>query len=200
MPGILGRIFALLLALIMVCAASDMALAVAPPGASDRAAAAPTPENPGYLAAQPEDEPPAFNPAGLILRMLAGLGLVLFLLYLVTRYITQRLGLPRGAGRHLAVLDTLPLGPGKGILVVRAGKRQFLVGVSGDRITLLGELNEGDLASGQEVVDFQAALSQAAQKGLRLMPENLWREAAAALRQQVKRLHGGRQDSGGESL
>ncbi|MDK2784226.1 MAG: flagellar protein FliO/FliZ [Bacillota bacterium] len=200
MPGTLGRTLALILVLTMIWASGNVALAVSPPAASDKAAAAPTPDNPGYLAAQPEDGPPAFNPTVLVLRMLAGLVLVLLLLYLATRFITQRLGLPRGAGRHLAVLDTLPLGPGKGILLVRAGKRQLLIGVSGDRIALLGELNEGDLASSQEVVDFQAALSQAAQKGLRLMPESLWREAAAAIRQQVGRLHGHRQDSGGESL
>lgn len=200
MPATLGRTFALILALTVLCTAGGVVVAAPLPGASAGTAAAPTPENQPYPAAQAEDKPPAFNPVALVLRMLAGLGLVLFLLYLVTRYITQRLGLPRGAGRHLAVLDTLPLGPGKGILLLRAGKRQLLLGVSGDRITVLGELSEGDLASGTEAAEFQAALSQAAKKGVRLLPENLWREAAAAIRQQVERLHERWPDSRRESL
>ncbi|MDK2881727.1 MAG: flagellar protein FliO/FliZ [Bacillota bacterium] len=199
MPCMLGRAFALTLALAIICATGEVVLASPLPGAVIETAA-PTSPTPGYPAAQPGDQPAAFNPAALILRMLAGLGLVLFLLYLVTRYLSQRLGLPRGAGRYLAVLDTLPLGPGKGILLVRAGKRQFLLGVSGERITVLGELNEGDVSFGPEVAGFQEALSRAAQKGVRFMPEGLWREAAAALRRQVNRLHERRQDSEEDNL
>jgi len=160
---------------------------------------APAPEPPGQAGAPYAEEKPApvgtetaaggggFNPTLLVLRMLLGLGLVLVLLFVAGRLITRRLGLPRGAGRHLAVLDTLPLGPGKGILLVRAGKRRLIIGVTGEKISFLREVRAEDLAEDEGTTDFRFALSGAVERE-RPAGLNLWQEAAAAIRQQVERL------------
>ncbi|OGS69688.1 MAG: hypothetical protein A2Y96_01750 [Firmicutes bacterium RBG_13_65_8] len=48
---------------------------------------------------------------------------------------------PHGRGRHLEVLDSLPLGVQRGLFLVRAGGRLLVVGVARDSVALLSEID-----------------------------------------------------------
>lgn len=125
-----------------------------------------------------------FNPGRLLLKMLLGLVTVLGLLFLVGKVLSGRLGLPPGNARYLAVLDTLPLGTGKGLIVVQAGNKHYLLGVSGERISLLKELESADLVvSSLETPGFATVLSQTQKTN-----QNNWQQAADLIRRQVMSL------------
>ncbi|HHV08551.1 MAG TPA: flagellar biosynthetic protein FliO [Firmicutes bacterium] len=135
-----------------------------------------------------------FNPGRLLLKMVLGLVAVLGLLFLVGKIVAGRLGLPPGSAHYLAVLDTLPLGAGKGLLIVQAGKKQYLLGVGGDRITMLTELESADLtALSPESPEFAKVLAQT-----QTTKSNYWQQATDLIRHQVMRLRGDEHKGEGE--
>ena len=93
----------------------------------------------------PDIESSELNPRRLLVIMLAGLVFTLFLLVLVGRLLARRLGLPSKAGGCLALIDTLSLGPGKGIMVIAVEQKRYLIGVAAERINLLAELTDQEL-------------------------------------------------------
>lgn len=190
-----ARLVALAVLLFVLVAGAAESWARTPAVSPGQGEGSGVPEDAGYLDYQLPAAASGFNPTTAVLRLLLGLALVLVLLFVSGRFLGQRLGLPRGTGRHLAVLDLLPLGPGKGIFLVRVGKRQLVIGVSGDRITVLRELEEGDLTAEPLPLEasFPATLNGAVQKNSWPQPSNLWQEAANAIRREVERLRGGRQ-------
>jgi flagellar biogenesis protein FliO len=135
-----------------------------------------------------------FSPGRLLLKMLLGLAAVLVLLFLIGKMVAGRFGLPPGTARYLAVLDTLSLGPGKGLMIVKAGQKYYLLGMGGERISLLTELTIDDLASSLgEASDFAAVLNHA-----KLVKPGNWQQTVDAIRRQVWHLHRGKHDESNE--
>lgn len=128
-----------------------------------------------------------FNPGRLLVKMLFGLVAVLTLVFLVGKILSNHLGLPTGSAHYLAVLDTLPLGTGKGLVIVQAGKKHYLLGVGGERINMLTELDAKDLVDPSlGTTDFATYLNQT-QK----MNRSSWQQTADLIRHQVMRLRRG---------
>lgn len=88
-------------------------------------------------------EPVAYG--GALLRMLAALVVVCVLAYVLLRYGLRRLVAPAGRSQHLRVLERCPLATGKALWIVAVGPRTFLVGSAEQGLSLLAELQEGDL-------------------------------------------------------
>lgn len=88
-------------------------------------------------------EPVAYG--GALLRMLAALVVVCVLAYVLLRYGLRRLVAPAGRSQHLRVLERCPLSTGKALWIVAVGRRTFLVGSAEQGLSLLAELQEGDL-------------------------------------------------------
>jgi len=78
-----------------------------------------------------------------LLESLAAIAVVLAAAYLLFRYANQwPLGLPKGKGRHVELLERLPLGPKQSLAVVRFGNKVLLLGLSDGGIHLLQETGE----------------------------------------------------------
>lgn len=72
--------------------------------------------------------------------------LVLVLCYMTTRRIGR--SIQSGArAKYMTVIDRLPIGTDRYLMVVKTGKRCFLLGVSPGQITRLAELEEEELVS-----------------------------------------------------
>jgi flagellar protein FliO/FliZ len=126
--------------------ASAAPAAAAPSGAA--AAPPPAPVQalvPAPQAAAPASRPvegPSFAPMGLALLLVLGL-------MAGTVWVLRRSGLaPQGgANRLLRVVSQLSVGPRDRVLVVEAGERWLLLGVSAAGITRLGTLPKGEAAA-----------------------------------------------------
>jgi flagellar biogenesis protein FliO len=68
------------------------------------------------------------------------LGVVFALLGLLAWWSRRR----AAAERHLQVLETAALGQGRAVAVVRAGGKRLLIGVAGQSIATLAELDPAD--------------------------------------------------------
>ena len=93
------------------------------------------------------------------------LALALLACYLVTRWTGLGLGSRLGAGgRHVRVLERVPVGRDQALVVVRAANRFFLLGSSPSGFSLLAELTEEELSAPSsdgvppEPPDFRALL------------------------------------------
>ena len=75
--------------------------------------------------------------------MLIAIVVVIGLAYWFTRYVVGNrlfLGMNSTGNRQLQVLDQLPVGKEQRLVVVRAGERYLLLGVTGQNISVLAEL------------------------------------------------------------
>ncbi|MGI9951205.1 flagellar biosynthetic protein FliO [Moorellaceae bacterium AZ2] len=100
-----------------------------------------------------------------LLRLFLFLPLVLVLAYVTVRYGLGRANSLMAAAGHLKVVARLPVGPKAALLVVRCGRRYFLIGVGEGPPALLAELpdyGEGE-AEEQEVISLP--LSSIEEKG-----------------------------------
>ena len=61
----------------------------------------------------------------------------------------RRWGRAPSAGVHMSVIETLPLGQGRGVSLVRAGKKVFLVGVTNQGISLVSEMGDHELGGAE---------------------------------------------------
>jgi flagellar biogenesis protein FliO len=128
-----------------------------------------------------------FSPGRILLRMIVGLVATLALLVIIGKVVAGRLGLPTKAAGYLVVVDTLSLGPSKGLMIIKAGKKYYLLGVGGERLDLLTELSIDDLTvSLVDSPNFTDVLDHA--KPIRL---SHWQQTADALRRQMWQLRRG---------
>lgn len=72
--------------------------------------------------------------------------IILYLAYVVTKYIGSGVVAKARSG-CMQVRDQITLGKDRSAAIVQIGERYFFIGISGGQISLLSELEEGDLAS-----------------------------------------------------
>lgn len=73
---------------------------------------------------------------------------ILYLTYICTKYIGNKMGTGRYAGgtsRYLSMVDRMFLGQESSVALVRVSDRIFLVGITNDNINLLTEIREEEL-------------------------------------------------------
>lgn len=76
--------------------------------------------------------------------MLAAVGLILYLSYVVTRKLGGS-SMTGGMSKNMRVVDRMFMGRDKSIIVVRVGQKDYLLGVAQNSITLLTELEEDQI-------------------------------------------------------
>ena len=79
--------------------------------------------------------------AGNFVSVLASLAGVLALILLVGWVMQRMQRVRRGGSATLEVVDVLPVGPKEKIVLIRAGRKQLLLGMAPGRISSLGELD-----------------------------------------------------------
>jgi flagellar protein FliO/FliZ len=80
-----------------------------------------------------------------LLKTAVMLGIVLALVWWSIRFVGGRTGL-HGRGRLLRVIEAVPLGKDRSILLVQTGGRIYLVGATGEQICLLDQIEDPALA------------------------------------------------------
>lgn len=70
--------------------------------------------------------------------------LILYLAYVATKYIGKGMGLKTRSG-CMQIRDQLVLGKDRSAAIVQIGTRIFLIGIGGEQISFLTELDEEDL-------------------------------------------------------
>lgn len=75
--------------------------------------------------------------------------LILYLAFVVTKYIGTGAGL-KSRSKCMQVKDQIMLGRDRTAAVVQIGTRFFLLGITGNQISLISELEEGDLIPVQD--------------------------------------------------
>ena len=74
---------------------------------------------------------------------------VLIAAYLTTKFISGR-AQKTHKGRFINFLDRLPMGKDKNIILIEVGGHNFLVGVTNQSISVLGQVDGGELKNAQE--------------------------------------------------
>jgi flagellar protein FliO/FliZ len=101
---------------------------------------------------------PSFAP------LLAVLVLVLALIP-VAVWLLKRIGPAAATGAAgMRIVATLPLGPRERVIIVEAGERWWLLGVSAAGIQRIGTLPRGDLPAAATPAGFAALMAQARQR------------------------------------
>lgn len=85
---------------------------------------------------------------------LAVVVLILYLAYVVTKYIGRGVGAGARSG-CMRVRDQIPLGRDRAAAIVQIGTRFFLVGITGSQISMLAELEEDELIPFQDTNTIQ---------------------------------------------
>lgn len=79
----------------------------------------------------------------ILLRVLVMTAVVAGLAYVTSRYLRQRwLGL--GQGRHLEIIDAIPVGNRQHMALVRVGRRVICVGITQESVNKLLVFDESD--------------------------------------------------------
>lgn len=71
---------------------------------------------------------------------------ILYLAYIVTKYVGKGSGFRRYAGnsRHITMIDQIVLGQGMSVAIIKVADQIFMLGVTTNQITLLAEFMDGD--------------------------------------------------------
>ncbi|NLK09124.1 MAG: flagellar biosynthetic protein FliO [Firmicutes bacterium] len=75
-------------------------------------------------------------------RVLMALVVIVPMVYYVLRYFGQRLSVNRSLHGSLTLLDVLPLGGGKQLLLVKVGRQILLLGSGKDHVSFISEVND----------------------------------------------------------
>ena len=108
-----------------------------------------------------------------LIGMLFIFALVLFLAYITTRFIGKHSGF-RSAGENIKILERVSLGQDKSLAVVSLGKKGFLLGITNQTITNLGE---ADLS----IYDSENPVGTDGFDGLKKRPASLFSETLEKL-------------------
>lgn len=105
---------------------------------------------------------------GVVFGVILGIAVILYLAYISTKLLGKRYSLKSVGGRKIKIIDSVSVGQGKIILIVKAGKKTFLVGAASESINLIGELDSEDFIeeeiSQETGMDFKTALKTVLEK------------------------------------
>ncbi len=88
-----------------------------------------------------------------VFRMLAGLGIVLGILFLLYAVVRRGFGpIPGARDSQLKIVEMRHLGPRKSLCLVEVRGKEFLLGVASERIDLLCRLEPGERTSFDETL------------------------------------------------
>lgn len=73
-------------------------------------------------------------------------GIVIALAFYTTKFVAKKAS-PRGRTRNMKMLETMPLGPDKSLLLVKVGARNFLFTNMQKNISCVAEISNDDLIS-----------------------------------------------------
>lgn len=113
------------------------------------------------------------SPASVVLSLIGGLvlfALVLLLAWLCTRWLGGHYRARSTPGGSIRVLERAAIGPDRALMVVRAGRRVWLLGVTPQSVTPIGELSPEDYPEEEApdapagAMDFTRALQDAVGK------------------------------------
>lgn len=101
---------------------------------------------------------------GIILGTLLGIAVILYLAYISTKLLGRKISVRGSSGRKLKILDSVSVGQGKSLIIVKAGEKTFLVGAASESINLIGELDSGEFAEDETPpetgMDFKTAFKK----------------------------------------
>lgn len=97
-----------------------------------------------------------------LLLMLLAVGGILYLSYIVSRKVGSGT-LSSGMTGNIRVLDRAFVGRDKSVVIVRVGKKDYLLGVSQQNVCLLQELEEGQVTPNERMAEPQNPLEQVPQ-------------------------------------
>ncbi|MCM1226939.1 MAG: flagellar biosynthetic protein FliO [Clostridium sp.] len=107
---------------------------------------------------------------GVIFATILGIAFILYLAYISTKLIGKRYSLRSGGGKKLKIIDSVSVGKGENIIIVRAGKKTFLVGVASANVSLLSELDSEDFPDNENTpeseMSFKTAFKAVLEKNL----------------------------------
>ena len=76
---------------------------------------------------------------------------ILYLAYLTTKYIGKKYSISSGmSGKNLKIIDSLSLAPDKVLMIVKAGGKTVLVGLSRDHMEYICDVDENELTIPEE--------------------------------------------------
>ncbi|MDO6564675.1 flagellar biosynthetic protein FliO [Amphritea sp. 1_MG-2023] len=101
--------------------------------------------------------------SGSIMQLLAGLILVIGLIFLLAWLLKRYSGLP-GQHRALRVVASVPLTTREKLVLVQAGEQQLLLGVAPGRVNLLHSYDQPLIEAGSSPGEFAAKLQQVLQR------------------------------------
>lgn len=111
-----------------------------------------------------------FSQIGVIFATILGIVVILYLAYISTKLIGKRYSLRSGGGKKLKIIDSVSVGKGENIIIVKAGKKTFLVGISSANVSLLGELDSEDFPDAENTpeseMNFKTAFKSVLEKNL----------------------------------
>ena len=76
---------------------------------------------------------------------------ILYLAYLTTKFIGKKYSISSGmSGKNLKIIDSLSLAPDKVLMIVKAGGKTVLVGLSRDHMEYICDVDENELTIPEE--------------------------------------------------
>lgn len=86
--------------------------------------------------------------------------IILYLAYLTTRYIGKKYSAFGGVnGKNIKVIDRMAVSQDKLLMIVKAGGKTMLIGVSKDHMEFLSELDESQLTASEDGASEEAPLT-----------------------------------------
>lgn len=102
---------------------------------------------------------------GSVFGVLVGFAVILYLAYLATKILGKRMTIGGRGNKNIKILESVPLGQNKSLMIVEAAGKTFLLGITSNEISLVSELNgENLVADGSdknaETMEFSSALKK----------------------------------------
>ncbi|MDO5560081.1 MAG: flagellar biosynthetic protein FliO [Oscillospiraceae bacterium] len=71
--------------------------------------------------------------------------IILYLAYISTKLIGKRYGRPSANGKNLRIIESMPAGPDKYLMIIRAGQKYLLVGSGKEHLEYICDLDSDEL-------------------------------------------------------
>lgn len=102
---------------------------------------------------------------GSVFGVLVGFAVILYLAYLATKILGKRMTIGGRGNKNIKILESVPLGQNKSLMIVEAAGKTFLLGITSNEISLVSELDGENLVADSsdknaETMEFSSALKK----------------------------------------